>query len=163
VRAALVRTLGADRFDGLARVALGRQLGFENQVKAFEPQIDQQRDLVDRLKDGLNKLRAKREELVMKRDELVSRAKMVRAQLQVQDTLKSVSVMDPSSELSRFEERIRRQEALARGRDEVAASSLDEQFAQLGEGEDEAEVENRLAQLKAGRQPVARPAEGETR
>ena len=57
--------------------------------------------------------------------------------------------MDPTSELSRFEEKIRRQEAMARGMEEVASSSLDEQFEQLESSEDEAEVEARLAQLKA--------------
>jgi phage shock protein A len=157
-RADQVRTSGqtaeADRFDGLAKIALQRQLGYEQQVRTFDPQIAQQTELVNQLKDGLNKIRAKREELLQKRDELVSRAKMAQAQLQVQQTVKSVSVMDPTSELSRFEERIRRQEALARGREEVAASSLDEQFAQLDEGADSAEVDARLAQLKSGRSPA---------
>ncbi len=138
----------ADRFDELAKIALRRQLSFEEQVKAFETQIAQQTELVDRLKDGLTKLRVKREELVQKRDELVSRAKMAQAQVQVQQTLRDVSVMDPTSELSRFEDRIRRQEAMARGMSEVAATSLDEQFAQLGDEQEELEVETRLKALK---------------
>jgi phage shock protein A len=58
--------------------------------------------------------------------------------------------MDPTSELNRFEERIRRQEALARGREEVAASSIEAQFEQLDAGEDDLEVEQRLRQLKSG-------------
>jgi phage shock protein A len=119
-------------------------------VKTFETQIAQQTDLTDRLKDGLNKLRTKREELVQKRDELVSRAKMAAAQRQVQEAVREVSVMDPTSELNRFEERIRREEAMARGMEEVAASSLEEEFAALADDEDEAEVEARLASLKAG-------------
>ncbi len=141
-------TADADRFDELARVALRRQLSFEEQVKTFGTQIAQQTELVDKLKDGLTKLRAKREELVQKREELVSRAKMAQAQLQVQQTLRDASVMDPTSELNRFEERIRRQEAMARGRAEVAASSLDEQFASLDSDSDEMEVESRLKALK---------------
>ncbi len=149
-----MRTAGnaaeADRFDGLARVALARQISFEQQIKTFDTQIAQQTELVDRLKDGLNKLRTKREELVQKRDELVSRAKMAQAQTQVQETLRDVSVMDPTSELSRFEERIRRQEALARGRTEVAQSSLEEQFASLDDEDSKSEVEARLAALKTG-------------
>ena len=75
---------------------------------------------------------------------------MAQAQSQVQASLQSVSVMDPTSEISRFEERIRRQEAQVRGREEVAASSLDEQFAALESDEDELEVEARLAELKSG-------------
>lgn len=138
----------ADRFDELAKVALRRQLGFEDQVKTFETQIAQQTELVDKLKDGLTKLRAKREELVQKRDELVGRAKMAQAQVQVQQTLRDASVMDPTSELNRFEERIRRQEAMARGQAEVAASSVEEQFASLNSDSDELEVDARLKALK---------------
>jgi phage shock protein A len=140
----------ADRFDELARIALRRQIGFEDQAKTLERQASQQTELADKLKDGLNKLRAKREELVQKRDELVSRAKMAQAQHQVQQTMKSVSVMDPTSEINRFEERVRRQEAQVRGMEEVAASSLEEQFESLEDSDEELEVEARLAQLKTG-------------
>jgi phage shock protein A len=138
----------ADRFDELARVALRRQLSFEQQLATFKTQIDQQTTLTNQLKDGLNKLRAKREELVQKRDELVSRAKMAQAQMQVQTAVKNVSVMDPTSDLHRFEERIRRQEAMAQGMAEVSASSLSEQFADLADEENEMEVDARLASLK---------------
>jgi phage shock protein A len=58
--------------------------------------------------------------------------------------------MDPTSEISRFEERIRRQEAQVRGREEVSASSLEEQFAALESDEDELEVTARLAEIKSG-------------
>jgi phage shock protein A len=58
--------------------------------------------------------------------------------------------MDPTSELTRFEERVRRQEAQVRGMEEVSASSLDEQFASLDSMDDELEVDARLAQLKSG-------------
>ena len=143
-------TAEADRFDELAKIALRRQLSYEGQATTLETQASQQAELAEKLKDGLNKLRAKREELVQKRDELVSRAKMAQAQEQVQVSLQSVSALDPTSEISRFEERIRRQEAMVRGREEVAASSLEEQFASLDDDEDEVEVETRLAQLKTG-------------
>jgi len=140
----------ADRFDDLAKIALRRQLSFEGQATTMETQVAAQTELAEKLKDGLNTLRAKREDLVSKRDELVSRAKMAQAQSQVQASLQSVSVMDPTSEISRFEERIRRQEAQVRGREEVAASSLDEQFASLESDADELEIESRLAELKTG-------------
>lgn len=140
----------ADRFDDLAKIALRRQIGYESQSSTLETQAAGQTELVAKLKDGLNKLRARREELVQKRDELVSRAKMAQAQGQVQQAMKSASIMDPTSELSRFEERVRRQEAQVRGMEEVAASSLDQQFASLEADEDELEVEARLAGLKGG-------------
>ena len=104
---------------------------------------------MDQLKDGLNKMRVRRDELVQKRDELVARAKMAKAQTQVQQTLRNVSVMDPTSELSHYEDKIRRQEAMAQGLAEVNANSLDEQFSSLQGQEDQAEVDARLAALKA--------------
>ncbi len=138
----------ADRFDQLAKIALRRQISYEEQAGTLERQAVQQNELADKLKDGLNKLRVKREELVQKRDELVSRAKMAQAQEQVQRSMKSVSVMDPTSEISRFEERVRRQEAQVRGMEEVASSSIEEQFASLESADDELEVEARLSELK---------------
>jgi phage shock protein A len=140
----------AGRFDELAKIAIRRQISFESQIKTFETQITQQTELTDKLKDGLNKLRAKREELVNKRDELVSRAKMATAQRQVQEAVREVSVMDPTSELNRFEERIRREEAMARGMAEVAASSIEEEFAALESDEDELEVQSRLDSIRKG-------------
>lgn len=140
----------ADRFDELAKIAIRRQISFEGQVQTFSSQIEQQTQLTNQLKDGLNKLRVKREELIQKRDELVSRAKMASAQRQVQEAVRDVSVMDPTSELNRFEERVRREEAMARGMQEVAASSLEEEFASLEDADTEVEVESRLSQLRTG-------------
>jgi phage shock protein A len=143
-------TTEADRFDDLAKIAIRRQVSYESQTKTLDTQIAAQTELADKLKDGLNKLRVKREELVQKRDELVARAKMAQAQSTVQETLQSVSVLDPTSELSRFEEKVRRQEAQVRGREEVAASSIEEQFESLESEEDDQEVDARLAELKSG-------------
>lgn len=139
----------ADRFDDLAKVAIRRQVSYESQTTTLDTQVAAQTELADKLKDGLNKLRVKREELVQKRDELVARAKMAQAQSTVQETLQSVSVLDPTSELARFEEKVRRQEARVRGREEVAASSIEQQFESLESAEDELDVEARLAELKS--------------
>ncbi|MFA9432544.1 PspA/IM30 family protein [Egicoccus sp. AB-alg2] len=150
-RADQMRTEGssdADRFEELAKVALRKQISFEQQADTFDGQIAQQTEMVDKLKDGLEKIRRKREELVQKRNELVSRAKMAEAQSRVQEAVRSVSVLDPTTELGRFEDRIRREEARVRGMDEVAASSLDAQFAELDELGDDLEVERRLQALR---------------
>lgn len=144
------KTADADKFDALAKVAIKRQIGFEDQAKTLQTQVTSQTELVEKLKVGLNGMRQKREELVQKRNELVARAKLADAQTQVQAAVKSVSVTDPTSDLARFEERIRRQEAQARGMEEVATSSLDAQFASLDDTMDDVEVEARLAALKGG-------------
>jgi phage shock protein A len=140
----------ADRFDNLAKIALKRQISFESQVRTFDTQIAAQQETVEKLKTGLDTMRSRREELVTKKDELIARSKMARAQSQVTDSIKSINVMDPTSEISRFEEKVRQEEARSLGMQEVAASSLDAQFESLDDLADDAEVETRLAQLKAG-------------
>ena len=146
---------GAGKFDKLARVALERQIQYEGEARAAEPMITSQQEVVDKLKDGLNVMRGKLDELKNKRDQLVARQKSAEAQNRVQDAISSINVLDPTSELSRFADRVRRQEAIAAGRAEVAASSLDEQFAELESSTDTTEVEARLAALQSGEEPKA--------
>ncbi len=143
-------TADADKFDNLAKVALQRQLSEESQAKSAEPQIASQTEVVDKLKDGLGGMKQKLEQLRAKRSELLARAKVAEAQNKVHDAIKSVDVLDPTSELGRFEDKIRRQEALAQGKAELAASSLDAQFESLEDIGELTEVEARLAALKAG-------------
>jgi phage shock protein A len=69
------------------------------------------------------------------------------AQTKVVDALKSINITDPTSELGRFEDRIKREEARAAGMAEIAASSLDAQFDQVDDIADDVEVERRLAEL----------------
>ena len=147
----------------LAKIALRRQICFEEQVRTFDTQIAQQTELTDKLKDGLNKLRAQARG---------AGPEARRAGEPGQDgpgpdagpgDAQEVSVLDPTSELNRFEERIRRQEAQARGMEEVATSSLEDQFAELESGEDELEVEARLAELKGKQLGSGAPAIGSRR
>ncbi|MCX5142635.1 MULTISPECIES: PspA/IM30 family protein [unclassified Streptomyces] len=138
----------ADKFDNLAKVALGRQLQSEKEAKTAEPTIAAQTEVVDKLKTGLDQMKAKLTELKSKRDELVARAKSAQAQNQMMDSVKNINVLDPTSEISRFEDKVRREEAKALGKQELAASSLDAQFEQLDTLGASAEVEARLAALK---------------
>ncbi|MFF2325116.1 MULTISPECIES: PspA/IM30 family protein [unclassified Streptomyces] len=139
----------ADTFDNLAKVALGRQLQAEKEAKTAEPTIASQTEVVEKLKSGLDQMKNKLTELRSKRDELVARARSAQAQNRMMDAVKNVDVLDPTSELSRFEEKVRREEAKALGKRELAASSLDAQFEQLDSLGDRAEVEARLAALKS--------------
>lgn len=138
----------ADKFDNLAKVALGRQLQSEKEAKTAEPTIASQTEVVDKLKTGLDQMKGKLTELKSKRDELVARAKSAQAQNQMMDSVKNINVLDPTSEISRFEDKVRREEAKAVGKQELAASSLDAQFEQLDTLGSSAEVEARLAAMK---------------
>ncbi|MEU2127283.1 PspA/IM30 family protein [Streptomyces sp. NPDC018352] len=139
----------ADKFDNLAKVALGRQLRSEKEARTAEPLIASQTEVVDRLKSGLDRMRTKLSELKAKRDELVARARSAEAQNRMMDSVKSIDVLDPTSELSRFEDKVRREEAKALGKQELAASSLDAQFERLDSLGDSAEIDARLAALKS--------------
>ncbi len=140
----------ADKFDNLAKIALQRQISEENEASAIAPAIAAQTEVVDKLKDGLNGMKGKLQELRSKRSELLARAKSAEAQNKVHDAVKSIDVLDPTSELGRFEDKVRRQEALASGKAELAASSLDAQFDSLDDVGELTEVEARLAALKTG-------------
>ncbi|GAA4484998.1 PspA/IM30 family protein [Microbacterium panaciterrae] len=149
-------TADADKFDNLAKVALQRQISAENEAKTAEPQIASQTEIVDKLKSGLNTMKDKLGQLKTKRNELVARSKVAEAQTKVQDAVSSISVLDPTSELGRFEDKIRRQEAIAQGKAEIAADSIDAQFESLDDLGELTEVDARLAELKAG---AAKPQE----
>ncbi|WP_432507648.1 PspA/IM30 family protein [Kineococcus arenarius] len=140
----------ADRFDELAKLALKRQMSFEQEVSAASPQIAAQTEVVDKLKSGLASMKEKLVELRGKRDQLVARAKAAQAQSQVQAAIGSIDVLDPTSELSRFEERVRREEARVAGQAELQADSLDARFAELEDLSADLDVEARLAALKSG-------------
>ena len=83
------------------------------------PQIASQTEVVARLKTGLDDMRGKLDDLKRKRDELVARSKSAAAQSQVLEAVKSIDVMDPTSRVSRFEEKVRRDEARAAGQAEL--------------------------------------------
>ena len=144
----------ADKFDQLAKIALSKQIGFETEAKQAAPMIASQNETVEKLKAGLIGMQGKLGELQTKRDQLVARAKMSEAQAKVQDAVKSIDVLDPTSELGRFEDKIRREEAKVAGQAELAASSLDAQFNALEDVGELTEVEARLAALKTGGAPV---------
>ncbi|MCX5385416.1 PspA/IM30 family protein [Streptomyces sp. NBC_00083] len=131
----------ADTFDRLAKVALARQLRSEREATAAEPAIAAQRDLVARLGAALDGMRTRL-------GALKSRHDGVRAMSRTTGAAESVNALDTTTELGRFEDKVRREEARLAGRD-VGDSCLDSQFERLDDPGDTAEVEARLAALKA--------------
>ncbi|MGN6502117.1 MAG: PspA/IM30 family protein, partial [Pseudolysinimonas sp.] len=70
----------ADKFDKLAKMALGKQITAENEAKSAEPTIASQTEVVEKLQAGIDGMHQKLNELTSKRDELVARAKTAQAQ-----------------------------------------------------------------------------------
>ncbi|GAB3545388.1 PspA/IM30 family protein [Arthrobacter tumbae] len=148
----------AEKFDNLAKVAIQRQITAENEAKGAEPTIASQTEIVEKLKTGLNQMKGKLNELTSKRDELIARSRTAAAQAQVHDAMKSIDFMDPTSEVGRFEEKIRREEARVLGQAELANSSLDSQFESLEDLGEQSEIEARLAALKSGGSGASAPS-----
>ena len=146
-------TADADKFDNLAKVALGKMISFEQEAKDAEPMIASQNEVVEKLKSGLAGMKDKLSDLRRRRDTLVARAKSAEAQAKVQGAVASINVLDPTSEVARFEEKVRREEARVAGQAELQASSLDAQFEELEDHSVDAEVAARLAALKSGGSP----------
>ena len=140
----------ADKFDQLAKVALSKMISFETEAKDAEPMIASQNEVVEKLKTGLAGMKEKLSDLGRRRDTLVARAKSAEAQSKVQSAVSAINVLDPTSEVSRFEEKVRREEARVAGQAEIASSSLDSQFEELESSSVDLEVAARLAALKAG-------------
>ena len=140
---------GADKWDSLAKIALTKQITAENEAKAAEPMIASQQQVVEQLKTGLQQMESKLGDLHSKRDQLIARRKTAEAQVKVQGAIRSINVMDPTSELSRYEDQVRRVEAQAAGQMELAGSSLESQFAELEASSAQMEAEARLAALKS--------------
>lgn len=141
-------TAGAEKFTNLAKIALSRQIQHENEANAARPAIEQQNETVEKLKQGLVSMKTKLEELKSKRGTLVARARSVEAQNKVNEAMRSIDVMDPTSDLGRFEDKIKREEALVAGRAEAHATSLEDQFDDLEDHSNDAEIEARLAALR---------------
>lgn len=141
---------GADKWDSLAKIAITKQIAAENEAKSAEPMIDSQRQVVEQLKTGLTQMEARLGDLKSRRDAMVARQKSAQAQVKVQGAIRSINVMDPTSELARYEDQVRRIEAQAEGQAELAGTSLEAQFAELESAAAMTEAEARLAALKAG-------------
>ena len=138
----------AERWDGLAKVAIGKQISFEQNAKDVAPIIEAQNQTVEQLKQGLTEMKSRLEDLKRRRDQLVARQKTAEAQTKVNEAMGSINVLDPTSELSRFEEKVRRSEAQVMGQSELASASVESQFSELETDASDLEVEARLQALK---------------
>ena len=128
--------------------------GRAGRVRACHGQIASQQAVVDKLRAGLEGMKGKLDELKSRRDELVVAPEGRRGAEPDARLDQEHQHGRPDERASRFEDKIRREEARALGNAELAASSLDNQFAELEDAGTTIEVESRLAALKSG--PAAR-------
>ena len=141
--------------DDLAREALRRKKDYDANAQVYASQLASQTEVTDKLKGDMRALQSKYEDVVRNREVLIARHRTAQAQQKVQQTAAALQGIDPTSELSRMEEKIRMEEARARASTELNESSLDRRFAEL---EADPDVEAELAALKAATVTPALPA-----
>jgi phage shock protein A len=117
--------------DDLAREALRRKSAYPVYAQIYERQLSAQRHAVARLQAGLQALEEKYEALLPQRDILLAQYKTAKAQERVGEVARSMSTMDPSSDLARMEVKIRYQEARAQAQVELGRLALDAEFTEL--------------------------------
>jgi phage shock protein A len=143
----------ADRFDHLARAALGRQMIAENDVEVVEHIITAQHESIDTLSHGVSQMKSKLTGLKRRQDALAPGSASTASAttgVPLQGAITMIEIMDPSSEVTLFEEEVRQAEARSRDAAEWPASPQDAQFPALDDI-DKAAIEERLKAVKAGR------------
>ena len=143
----------ADRFDHLARAALGRQMIAENDVEVVEHIITAQHESIDTLSHGVSQMKSKLTGLKRRQDALApgsASTAPASTGVPLQGAITMIEIMDPSSEVTLFEEEVRQAEAPSRDAAEWPASPQDAQFPALDDM-DKAAIEERLKAVKAGR------------
>jgi phage shock protein A len=143
----------ADRFDHLARAALGRQMIAENDVEIVEHIITAQHESIDTLSHGVSQMKSKLTGLKRRQDALAPGSASTASAstgVALQGAITMIEIMDPSSEVTLFEEEVRQAEARSRDAAAWPASPQDAQFPALDDM-DKAAIEERLKAVKAGR------------
>lgn len=146
----------ADRFERLARVALGRQVQCERDAAVAGPALTAQREVVDQLRDGLREMRQRLDLLQERREELLAEARQARAggrshlfgRARRAGTVATVDVLDPAGELARFEDKLRREDERAAGGGHPEESPLDGLYETPDLRADAAEIDARLARMR---------------
>jgi phage shock protein A len=142
--------------EALAREALVRKKTFVETAQSLKRQLDEQTRQVEMLKTNMTKLESKIAEAKTKKDMLIARARAAKASQQINQV---VGRVDPSSAFAAFErmeEKVNALEAQSAAVAELAADSLEQQFAALEAGGADVDQELRLlkaaiqAQLPAG-------------
>lgn len=141
----------ADKFDGLARIALQKRAAATKTTEKLEGQIKVATPRVDSLKGQLNDAREKLAAAHNQHDELLARHKTNEAMGRILDATESINVngTNLSSPMNEWEERIAREEARLQGRQEIMADPVKDGFDELDSLAVDSALDDELAKLKA--------------
>lgn len=133
--------------EGLAREALSRRKGYDDNAKTMKVQLDAQVKAVDQLKGNTRMLENKLGEAKSKKDTLKARAKSASTSKQINEMLQGLNTSSASSAFDRMEEKVMALEGESEAAMQLGSSDeLEGKFAQL-EGDD---VDAELSAMKKG-------------
>jgi phage shock protein A len=147
--------------EALAREALVRKKTFAETAQSLKQQLDEQTRQVEMLKTNMTKLESKIAEAKTKKDMLIARARAAKASQQINQVIGRVDPSSAFAAFERMEEKVNALEAQSAAVAELAADSLEQQFAALEAGGADVDQELRLlkaaiqAQLPAGETKAA--------
>ncbi|HEX4166817.1 MAG TPA: PspA/IM30 family protein [Bryobacteraceae bacterium] len=149
----------------LAKKALAKKSESDQQVTAMQSAIDQARQASDNLKNQVMELKRRIDDGERTATTLVARKNAAAAQKKVAEAMAGVAKSDNAfAQLSRFEERVAKEEATAKAFQQLGAATKDQnleaEFAQLGDHSVDAQLEalKRERALPPPSFPVALPA-----
>lgn len=131
--------------ENLARQALQRKKGFEENANALKTTLEQQTTTVENLKRSLIQLESKISEAKTKKEMLKARSRAAKAQEQLEGIVGGMNTNSATAAFERMEEKVMLQEARAQSAAELTGADLESQFEQLESGSD---IDDELAAMK---------------
>jgi phage shock protein A len=135
--------------DDLARRALERYQSYQRLGESFKEQVADQAAQVENLKTALRKLEQKLAEAHAKSQLLMAQHRRSRAVSKARDAQMAVGSESKIAGFERMKQKVAHESAVSQAKTEMAADSLDDQFAALEKND---EVEKLLAEVKSRRQ-----------
>lgn len=139
--------------DDLAKQALMRQQEHADRAAVLEGTWQAQAQETEKLKGSLRQLNDKIEEAKRKRNLLIAKQKRAQAQKRIHETMSGLSDTSAFEAFNRMAEKIEEEERQSLAHAEVSEAlegdTLESEFLRLEAGSGDANVDNRLAALKA--------------
>lgn len=135
--------------DELARAALERYQGNLRLAESFKEQVADQAVQVENLKTAFRKLEQKLAEAQAKSQVLIAQHRRSRAVGKARDAQMAMGDESKIAGFERMKQKVAREAAISQAKTEMAADSLDDKLASLG---NEDEIEKLLRDVKSRRQ-----------
>lgn len=135
--------------EDLSRKVLEEEQKEKHRIEQLENELTTMNEPAEQLKEQLRLLQEKMEEAKEKRDDLIRRNRLANAQKGAADALSGVNSHDPFAKFDRMEEVVQRKEAEAKASYLTMTGTLSYEMNQLKKVQQEVEVDEALAKLKA--------------